>query len=149
MATPPKYPSSFQNGVSPGGFTTDNVANRLILKDTVVGTISQGQYPTDQTVGTEVLSNSTNVLGDLTLALAQFQTEKDALVAAVAAISAASDARVPKYAANEDSIRVAHIRREVQNVIHTMSKLTARWNLLVTNGVPAAGRYPSDWNRGY
>jgi hypothetical protein len=86
----PNYPSSQINGVAPGVRSQDNVAQRRLVKNTVVDTQTlPQQYPTDNTIGTEVLAGSTSTLGDIADVLSELNVEIAAYFAALGTVTGA------------------------------------------------------------
>ena len=69
--------------------------------------------------------------------------------ATATAATAQANPNVANHIANHDASKEYHIEYRAMDMAYWLQRMTAHINLLNTIGVPAAGRYPSDQNRGY
>jgi hypothetical protein len=142
----PKYPSSFISGIAPGERSVNNVTDLREIKDISVSTVGQdGPYPTDQTRGTTLLTDPTDLIGDFGTVIQTLETEINSYQSAIATTSATEK----DYIANLLAMDLVTITQKAEEFAFALKRLTADVALIDTNGSLPTSRYPSGWNRGY
>jgi hypothetical protein len=142
----PKYPSSFISGIAPGERSVNNVTDLREIKDISVSTVGQdGPYPTDQTRGTTLLIDPTDLIGDFDTVIETLETEINSYQSAIEATSAT----VKDYIANLFVMELVTLTQKAEEFAFAIKRLTDDVALIDANGSLPMSRYPSGWNRGY
>jgi len=168
----PKYPSSFISGAAPGIRYQNNTSATMYvtgygvqvdaslsgsanivagsgreIKDLTLSTVGNGEYPTNQQIGTGLLTNQTQTLVDIQTLITAINAAMTNLQSAYNVVNTTSE---KKYATDLLTEGLATYKRRSQKFLEDTLRITGELNA-VDGKVPAARTHPmpSDQNRGW